>query len=314
MKISRRSFLSLIPVQTALWSGTSSFGMTDVTEDVEVSLLEVSLPDLPAEFEGYRIAFLSDLHYGVTFSESLLERIVTYLANSELDLLLLGGDYVYVPLTWLSKHEAFIRNREFLGLGPYQTVSAIFGELGRRLNKLSMPDGIIGIYGNHDRWHNPTACQDLFDRIGAKLLVNDVISINRGDKTLTIFGTDDFLTGFPTPPPQKISGEVNILLTHNPDYVAALLRTGHQFRPHLTLCGHTHGGQIALPYVGALHYNIYTDILGCGTTSLEHGFIYTGRGLGTVEIPLRIGVRPELPVFTLKKGPRLCHLSATNPL
>jgi predicted MPP superfamily phosphohydrolase len=136
-----------------------------------------------------------------------------------------------------------------------------------------------------------------------KLLINQEFSIKRGEQSLEVFGVDDYLTGIPTTPPTrsplKDGVSKRIILSHNPDYISALLkRPEHSFS--LALCGHTHGGQVVLPIVGPIAAQVVDRRFISGLHNLDNRIVYTSRGLGVVGLPFRLDCPPEVSVFTLR--------------
>jgi hypothetical protein len=137
------------------------------------------------------------------------------------------------------------------------------------------------------------------------LLINKERIISRKDQTLRIFGVDDFLTGLPTGPPHdelRRGRDIRLIVSHNPDYISALLSFRPDYHFDLALCGHTHGGQICLPYVGAVMRQIRDPRFIAGMVRLGEKIVYTSRGLGVVGLPIRIDCPPEVTVFTLARA------------
>ncbi len=93
----------------------------------------------------------------------------------------------------------------------------------------------------------------------------------------------------------------SILLTHNPDFSSFVLHDKN-IKFNLSLSGHTHGGQIKLPIVGALGYNISDLRYKEGLVDYQETKLYTSRGLGYVELPIRINCPPEVTIITLRKS------------
>ena len=139
-------------------------------------------------------------------------------------------------------------------------------------------------------------------KYGIEILVNDVRQIRRGTSKITLVGVDDYWTGFPSVPLEATKTspqDVRVLISHNPDYASAILeRTEIEF--DIALCGHTHGGQIKLPLVGAPHYNVKDLRFKEGLYVHPRGLVYTTRGLGMVELPWRINCPPEVTVLELR--------------
>jgi hypothetical protein len=194
------------------------------------------------------------------------------------------------------------RNPEFSALPIPAYSKGVFEGLMEILRSVKVPDGVFGVLGNHDRWCHPTACDDAFAAAGIPLLENAHRSLRRGEASLVVAGVADYLTGRPEKPAfHRTPGTVGILLCHNPDFVSELLdNDGLEF--DLALCGHTHGGQIRVPGLGALITNIADQRFVAGLAPVKGGFVYTSRGIGVVEIPYRIACAPEATVITLRQG------------
>lgn len=302
--ISRRTFLKtagLLSVGVAAASGVALSG--EETSDFQLEEIRIALPDLPAEFYNYRIAFISDLHLGPWFPIDWLATVLARIEDSKPDLLLLGGDYIWIPDSTLSALFPGMREKKFAALSPDTMAPAIFAAVADQLKKVAAPDGVCAIYGNHDRWEGPEVCRDLIARAGVSFLVNSTFEVKRAASSLQIYGVDDYWTGFPNYAPDISTGarNVRILLSHNPDGIIA---AGH-VNPggfDLALAGHTHGGQICLPVVGPLVTNVRNKQLRQGLAQTATFPAYVSRGLGVVEIPYRINCRPEISLLTLIKA------------
>ena len=305
-KFSRRAFLTgALLGGGAIGASTAAFKTTAITtEAIEHVELLVAIPNLPHEFEGYRIGFLTDIHLGPFLSDNIVEMAVGLLLKNPVDLLLLGGDHLLIPESFVSKCFWVSRNQQFEALKPEVLTTRIYKRLGELLAPLKPPDGVFSVLGNHDGWHSPHACIELMGKAGVITLVNNVHRIKRGLSTLSVIGVDDFWTGIPAFPkldlPER-DKEVRVLLSHNPDYVGKIFQDKkNQFQ--LALCGHTHGGQIKLPGMGALLYNVQDERFSEGLYQDENVAVYTSRGIGVVEIPHRINCPPETTVFTLERA------------
>ena len=91
-------------------------------------------------------------------------------------------------------------------------------------------------------------------------------------------------------------------MSHNPDYISRLLEIQPEYHFDLALCGHTHGGQIRLPGMGAVMSQIQDPRFVAGLVNINGKQVYTSRGLGVVGLPFRYDCPPEVTVFTLKRG------------
>lgn len=300
-RISRRNFLALLGAGTVVGLASSASPIQLSEDKITLFREIIKIPDLPKPWIGYRIGFLSDTHLGPFITSEWVDNAVRLLLEEGIDLLLLGGDLiskrdvrVKSELVWATNHELTKLTGAAYGEAAFRTACKI---LAQELP----PDGIVAVYGNHDRWVGP----DIFERSCTEnqieLLCNNNHQIKRGESTLAIYGADDYWTGIPTPP-NTFQGynasEVRLVLSHNPDYIAELLKPG-DYRFQLGLCGHTHGGQIALPGLGPPFINIRDKRLGAGLAQIGETSVYTSRGIGVVELPFRIGVPAEATHLTL---------------
>lgn len=298
--ITRRQFLFTSASIGIL--GVPSLYLGDTTEELVLELVEVPIRGLPSEFEGYKIGFLTDIHYGVCVSLRLIEQGLELLRRGGMELLLLGGDYVWVPESKVARGVRALRSPQFSSLPPVEASRAIFESLSVLLARFTPRDGTWGVYGNHDRWTHPTACQEIFQKHAIPLLKNEAITIEKGGKTLELVGVDDYWTGIPKIPPPSPEASVRILLAHNPDYPAELEKRG-DFPFDLALSGHTHGGQIRVPGIDlAPVCNIYHRRFTEGLVPCGDGFVYTSSGLGVVEIPYRLFCPAEVTLLSLKRA------------
>lgn len=306
--ISRRAFLASAFVGgSAVGVGLASNDMRadGPTSDFITEHVEVTIPELPSAFEGYRIGFLTDLHIGIWVPQEWIRRALAALEASEIDLLVLGGDYILVNDNPLWQECGIVRNESFAGLSKKAAIPAIFTAFGECFAECRVRDGIVGVVGNHDHWTSIRVFRDVmrgFQNI--RILMNEEFSVARGEQTLSFFGVDDYLTGLPTaPPPLRAPRATSsrIIISHNPDYISALLdRPEHDFS--FAMCGHTHGGQIVLPVVGPVAAQVVDRRFVAGFERIGEKAVYTSRGLGVVGLPFRINCPAEATIFTLKSA------------
>lgn len=305
LEVTRREFLKLIGAGCAVTGiGYSIPNLNTTLSGVTLEEISIKIRTLPKNFEGYRIGFLTDLHLGPRVPHDLIYDSIQLLFKAQIDLLLLGGDYIWIP----SSSFAYLtsENKNFRGVRPADLPKKIYAEIFRMLGEKLPRDGMYGVLGNHDRWIDPRAALKSFAEFRTPLLINSSATISRGNQALTIIGTDDYLTGIPKLPtlsaklPER---EARILLNHNPDFLDEALAGGNPLGIDLSIGGHTHGGQIVLPLVGALTYNISNLQYSVGLYHHPSGAqCYTSRGVGVVEIPFRINCPPEVTVFELSRG------------
>ncbi|WP_291425057.1 metallophosphoesterase [Deinococcus sp.] len=250
---------------------------------------------LPGLKRPVTVALLTDMHYGLYIQAGSVRRWVEATNALRPDLILFGGDQVDKRLNTPS--------------------APLLSELAR----LKAPLGCFGVWGNHDygsfgkyggRQYGPPrpdweARRELlrqeFGQAGIRILRNEGAAV-RDD--LYLGGTDDL--GYGTPDVQaSLAGattHAKLLLTHNPDLmIAKLPQPPGQVPPGLVLCGHTHGGQVRLPLVGALTVpSQYGQRYAMGwVTGAEGTPAYVSRGLGMSGLPLRNLCTPEIAFFTL---------------
>lgn len=248
--------------------------------------LELRVPRLPEAFDGFRIAQLSDFHYGVYTSAELVAASVRMANSLKPDLVTVTGDFITAP------YEA----------GPPPPTDPVFSEIAQCaqiLSALRASEGVVGCLGNHDAMVNPAYVQEVFIAYGMRLLRNSNMTIEREGKRLWVAGLDDALFGIPhmNMAIQGIpSGETTVLLAHEPDVAdeAADLPIAVQ------LSGHSHGGQIRIPL-------ITSHVLPPKARKYPYGFyriknlqLYTNRGIGAIEVPYRFNAPPEVTLFTLR--------------
>lgn len=232
---------------------------------------EVTVANLPPEFDGFSILHLSDLHGRVgVFSHP---RFRQWIASA--DLVAVTGD-LYQP-----------------GLSRRPVMQA--------LDRMRQQCPALLVSGNHDYHHHGKL---FFDPLVVEdwLLDNRAVAIQRQEAKLWVAGVPDLVMGRPnwTKMLSEIGPGPAILLSHRPD--GAMLPPARRFQ--LVLSGHTHGGQIVLPGLGALlkHNHVGQGYV-AGLRQLPWGSVLiTSRGLGTSELPMRFLCRPELVKIVLKRS------------
>ncbi len=239
----------------------------------EVTQIEINLPHLDRAFAGYRIVQISDLHVGDRLDRAHLDTIMETVNAQKPDLVVITGDHV--------------------SRLPRQHV-----ELLDTFAKLHPRDRTIAILGNHDVYNDPQPIRQALQQAHVTLLENSVYTLNRDHAMLHIAGVGDVYAQqdqldrvLAQLPPTGAA----IMLAHEPDFADEVAATG---RFGLQLSGHSHGGQIQLPfYQGYLPE--YSRKYPIGRYQVGEMIQYTNRGLGTVKIYMRFNCRPEISVFTL---------------
>lgn len=234
----------------------------------------IHLRRLPRSLEGLRIGLLSDLHAADGRSVAVARRAAGLVMAEAPDVIAITGDF--------AEDEGGLRN--------------VLGAL----DSLRAPLGVWAVPGNHDHtagiemWrqlvHRAAAVHDLTNRFelvehrGARICLGGVDDLYRGRPRLTL------------PPPEE--RDLTLLLAHTPDLAERCRRAFDAV--DLVLSGHTHGGQVRLPFLpapvnSARHRELYEN----GLRRRPWTQVYTSRGIGTTGVPFRFFARPEVTVLTL---------------
>ncbi len=282
----RRKFLS----NTAVAAGSVPFaacgyGFLFGRVEFEKSLVRMKLSRLPKEFNGFRIAQLSDIHIGPFMTSADVRHVVEMTNALKPDLIVLTGDYI----TWdAATQEAAVDS----------------------LSGLKAPFGVYGCLGNHEMWtHTEASITRLFARRNIKILRQENTVIRLGGENLNLIGVDFESHGGRGPHDvghvrQYLEGvqaltrpdQVNILLSHNPNTFDRAAQMGID----LSLAGHTHGGQVTLDFISpdlspARLLTPYVE----GYFRKPGGQLYVNRGIGTIGVPIRFCAPPEITLFEL---------------
>lgn len=265
---------------------------------------KIVIPSLPSAFQGYRIGFLTDIHLGIWVPQSWIEHALTVLTQRGVDLLILGGDYIHISASRAWQTVGAVRNTDYDDLSRRDMAAKIYRDALTIFARFSFPDGTIGVVGNHEHWNFfPFFTETARAFPSLRFLINEEIEIRRGGQALSLYGVDDYVTGIPLLPPdrRREGNRARILVSHNPDYVAALL--GLREDPFdFAMCGHTHGGQVRLPLLGGVLMQIRDNRFMSGPVVVGESTVYTSRGLGVVGLPFRFDCPPEITIFDLQQA------------
>jgi hypothetical protein len=180
----------------------------------------------------------------------------------------------------------------------WHEVEPVF-ELMPTLAGLNAKYGVHASLGNHDLWTDVKVVTQAFERERLPLLVNQGMAISVGKETLYLAGLDDGWSGKPDLAAALADwsqDDITLLLMHEPDLAP---RYAADKRIHLQLSGHSHGGQVRLPFYGALILPYLSWKYPMGLYNLDGMWLYTNRGLGTTNVPLRVNCAPEITELTL---------------
>lgn len=288
-------FVTGASILTPISSSARTFSEHSTLEIVE---RELTYPNLQEDLVGFKIGFLSDFHLGGWVASELVVQSIEAVAQRGVDVLVLGGDHI-----WVSEAPgglSSIVNSDFVGGEDVAVATKVFEALCDFLTPYKEQFPIISVLGNHDRWSSFDS-YSILTKAGITISQNDSFYIKRGASTIRVYGTEDLWTGVPKPPLNINPSEFLILATHNPDYASYLYhRVGIPF--NLALSGHTHGGQIKLPIIGAPFYNVRDLRYAEGLVDYGDTKFYTTRGVGVVELPLRINCPPEATILKLQRA------------
>ncbi|MVP01766.1 metallophosphoesterase [Paenibacillus lutrae] len=282
LKMTRRAFLGKgkIVVGAFLAAPFASYGYARFAEPkwIRTTHVPLRMSRLPKAFDGMRIVHFSDVHIGPYLSPDELPQLMERIQSLNPDLICFTGD--------LYDYRVYDKARVTAALAS-----------------LKAPLGKFAVLGNHDYYESPRETEKVFQSAGFELLTNRSVPVVQGKSQIRVAGVDDMWEGRPELDRalQGTTGqEFVLLLSHAPDFADIALE-----RPvDLQLSGHSHGGQVRLPFYGALttpmHGKKYVD----GLYKLGGGklHVYTNRGIGMTLHPVRFWCRPELTVLTLSSG------------
>ena len=280
---SRRRFLQIAAATSVLAIGADA-ALFEPNHPV-VTRIDIPLLRLPREFDGFTVAQLSDFHYDPYFSVIPIRKAV-FLANTlNPDLVVLTGDFVSAPVASKSAHA----NQASLQAYPCSDV----------LEKLRAKHGVWAVLGNHDAATNSDHVTEALKQAGIQVLSNSAAPIERSGRRFWLAGVEDVLIGRPdmrTALRGIPAGEPVVLLVHEPDFAD---RSAHH-SIDLQLSGHSHGGQIRIPLLGAPYLPPMGRKYPKGLRKVGNLTLYTNVGLGTLYIPVRFACAPELTFITLR--------------
>jgi uncharacterized protein len=264
------------------------YGYTRERLQYTVHRVDVPIANLPAALDGFQIVQLSDIHIGDFMSPGEIRRAVD-MANK------------------LGAHIAFVTG-DFItdGHDPLEVCVA-------ELSRLKAPLGVWGCNGNHEIYaHAEERTQELFQKYGMRLLRQESAPLRWRGEEINLIGVDyqreillksgrrRMLTAIESLVRRDVP---NVLLSHNPNSFHRAAELGIE----LSLAGHTHGGQVQVEildhrwsparFITSFVAGLYALPMGEG---MSRAFLYVNRGLGTIGVPVRLGVAPEITLLTLR--------------
>lgn len=240
----------------------------------------LSLPGWPTELSGLKVALVSDLHVGAPFMDEQKMHAVRALVDAwKPDVVLIAGDLMVGT------------NRGPQSLSPDEAAATLKG--------WTAPAGVWAVLGNHDWWTDGVAVTRALEENGIRVLANEAIALETPKGRFWLAGLEDAWTRKPNAERalEFVTDDRPVLaFTHNPDVFPW---TPARFA--VLFAGHTHGGQVQLPLIGALHVpSMFKQRYAEGHIIEEGRHLFVTTGVGTSVVPLRLGVAPEVALVTLE--------------
>ena len=269
--VTRRTFLkALITTGVGGVGGVGAYGYLYGRHALGITYATVPVARLPAALSGLRVGFLTDVHRSRWVSAEDVANAVTLLMNARPDLIVLGGDYV--------------TRADRLYVGPS----------AEALGLLSAPNGVFAILGNHDDDHDMAVA---LSAQGIQVLKDARTRVTIRNEPLDLVGIRFWTRRVSDIAPllRGATGTV-VLLAHDP----RRLVEAEDLNIPLVLSGHTHGGQVVLPILGAVAAEKFPVVAGLARRSQTT--IFVSRGVGTVYVPVRVNCPPEVALLTLQSA------------
>lgn len=270
MRVTRRHALGALAAGGAALAAAGGYSLLVEPRRLGVTRVTIPLARLPRALTGLRLGLVTDLHYGAFTGDALLASVVEALAADAPDLVLLGGD--------------FVTNSDRAAVAPCAAA----------LDGLTARHGVFAVLGNHDP---EPQVKSAFERRGVAVLRDEHTQVVVAGEPVSVGGLR-YWSRRPADLQKAFRGSrgFSILLAHDPrrlDLAAAAALP-------LVLSGHTHGGQIVLPGVGAPAAARYPVVHGLGRRGPSTVFV--SRGVGTVVLPVRFNCPPEVAILTLARA------------
>ncbi len=283
----------------------------------------VPIGNLPRELEGLKIVQISDLHFSESTTQGYLNRISTRISDLKPDLIVFTGDLVtYSTLVQTDRLKAFLKTltapfgtyaiygnhdyKEYISLGKdgrFRKVESQLPAIMRGLARLfSMNDTSREGAIVRSAIDELDTLRDLFDESGVQLLHNKTVQIGKKNGSLNLTGLGDYMANQCLPAQAFSNYDMRlpgIVLSHNPDSYDTLVH----YPGDLLLFGHTHGGQVNLPYIWKKVTPLKNKMFKSGLFHVDLRYLYVNRGLGST-FPFRWFAPPEIALLKLtRQGP-----------
>ena len=281
LELSRRQFLTgLAGAPLLVISATAAYARFIEPYYYRVVEQDVFVRDLPQAFENFRITQITDVHHSRIVGLEEVHRVVNLAQSTNPDLIALTGDYT-------TTYRRFIE------------------PCAEALGGLQAPEGVWAVLGNHDHYTDHELTTRSLERNHIPVLNNVNTALRRGSDTLQLAGIDDWSWAKSDWNRAFHGADQNrstVLLSHQPG-VLDVAQTQHV---SLILSGHTHGGQVTFPFVGAPARLATIDLkYAHGLFRRENTQLFVSSGTGVIGLPVRLGARPEVAVLRLRRELRV---------
>ncbi len=294
----RRRFVSQVALGIAAVPFLSLiYGMTIGKYNFKVLKQTLFFPDLPDEFEGFKITQISDVHSGSFDNPEKIQHAIDLINEQSSDMFLFTGDIVNTHATemhpWIDTFNG-IKEHKF---GKYSVLgNHDYGEYVDWPSKEAKEENFVAI-------------KNLHGQIGFNLLLNENVKIKKGNGQIAIIGVENWGKHFGERGDINVASadltkeDFKILMSHDPSHWEYVVKN-HEKHFQLTLSGHTHGFQFGIEIPGFFKWSPveYVYKQWAGLYENLGRYIYVNRGLGFHAYPGRVGIMPEITVFELKKG------------
>ena len=280
MPTTRRQFLQRVAVVGAV--AIVGDGILLAPNLPRVVRQEFHLQRWPERLNGFTVAVLSDFHYDPIFSVHPLRAAIAMVNNLHPDLIALTGDFVTVPPT----------GDEAKGALAAEPCASL-------LRQMSAPHGLWAVMGNHDDATDPEHVTRALQAQNIQVLANQSQPIEQDGARLWLGGVNDVMNGA-ADLSKTMHGvpasEAVILLAHEPDFADEAAKSPID----LQISGHSHGGQIRIPFLPPLYLPALAKKYVWGTYQVGPLMLHTSAGLGTIGVPMRLNCPPEITLLTLR--------------
>jgi predicted MPP superfamily phosphohydrolase len=246
-----------------------------------VEIIHLKLNRLPKGFSGFRVAQISDIHMGGWMNYARFQHVADLVVAQKPDILVITGD--------------FLKGRSFT-----EATKQGIKDLTKVLRPLAALIPSFAVLGNHDYRTNPDAVREMLRLCQITDLTNSVFTLRREGQKLYLCGVDDVRHGdvrLNDVLDQLENDSAAILLVHEPDFADISAATG---KFDLQISGHSHGGQIVLPFYGPPRLPDSGRKYPSGLYKIGNMVQYTNRGVGTDRFAVRINCPPEITIFVLE--------------